>query len=86
MSNIENFRSSGSPSPEQERIIIAALEKLLLDEKRQQSKWKTASRAQALGVGAADLRSGTVDAWGASKTVGWQGQGPQDLRGRGDAK
>lgn len=86
MSQIESFRISGSPDPHQEKVIIAALEKMLRDEVRAQSRWKTAARAEALGLGAGDLRSKGGEVWRASQTSRWQRGGPQDLRGRGDAK
>lgn len=77
----------GSPTPEQERMVLAALEAMEVMERlrARPSAWKLAGRAVALRVGASDIRRRMPE--GSLRAVlPWSGATPSDLRGRGDAK
>lgn len=82
------FRIEGSPTPGEEGAVLAALERVLRgeEERRRPSAWRLAGRAASARVGLAEMRQRLPGAWGLSHRLPWTGEGPQDLRGRGDAK
>lgn len=89
MSEIEGLRISGSPTPEEERIILAALEKMLReeDQARRPSAWRTAGRAFGTRNGILDYRGRMAGhAWTHSSSLPWTGQMYNGRQGRGDAR
>lgn len=88
MSEFEARSISGSPKPEEERLILIAIENLIREEanRARPSAWKLHSRASGLRLAASELRHRLPSHWSLPNDLGWQSQGPSDLRGRGDAK
>lgn len=83
------FRIEGSPTPEEEGAVLAALERVLRgeEERRRPSAWRLAGRAASAHVGLAEMRQRFGRSrWALTHRITWAGEGPQDLRGRGDAK
>lgn len=84
-----SFEISGSPTPEEEAAVVAAVERLLRDEDRRRkgSAWKMSGRS-------AGIRGGVIEArhrlgrrsWGLSERLPIGGPEPPYLSGRGDAK
>lgn len=88
MSGIDGHSISGSPTPDEERMILDAIENLIREEERRSrpSAWKLYGRASALRLAGSELRHRLPSRWSLSTDLGWQAEGPSDLRGRGDAK
>lgn len=84
-----DYSTSGNPTPEEERKILAAIERILRDEERRAtpSAWKMAGRS-------AGIRGGLVEArhklgsrsWRLTTRIPIGGREPPYLKGRGEAK
>lgn len=85
---------SGSPTPEEEAAIRAAILKLWRDERAEAaragaaSRWTVAARAAATGNGVADLRrrAGGASAWRLSLRLAGVGLLCARRTGRGDSR
>ena len=85
---------SGSPTPEEEEAIRAAILKLWREERAEvtraasASRWAIAARAEATRNGVGDLRrqAGGAGAWKLSQRVAGFGLLSADRTGRGDSK
>jgi hypothetical protein len=73
-------------SPEEERVIIAALERILGAERVRPSAWALAGRAAALRLGALQVRRDGQHPWRLRGRVPFARAGTPPLVGRGDAK
>lgn len=72
-------------TPEEERIVLAALEHALGNRRPGPSRWVLAGRVENLRAGAFQARRYTDSPW--SLRVGpWARRSTGSLRGRGDAK
>jgi hypothetical protein len=72
-------------TPEEERIVLAALEHALGSRRAGPSRWVLAGRVENLRAGAFQARRYTDRSW--SLRVGpWARRSTGSLRGRGDAK
>ncbi len=80
----------GDPTKEEERAIVAALERLVEEERRRSasSLWKRAGRAQGRRLGMSDYRDrfSAEDAWRLSTRFPFGGREYPGLIGRGDAR
>ena len=73
-------------SPEEERAVIAALERVLGAGRERPSPWVMAGRTQALGMGSLQVRRDAERPWSLSTSVPFARAGTPPLLGRGDAK
>jgi hypothetical protein len=73
-------------SPEEERAVIAALERVLAAGRERPSPWVMAGRAQALGMGFLQVRRDAEHPWALRGPVPFARAGTPPLLGRGDAK
>lgn len=86
---VERYEIRGSPTPEEESLILRALETMLREERlaRRPSAWKLTGRALATRNGILGYRtrlSGT--GWTHSSALPWAGRQANGRHGRGDAK
>jgi hypothetical protein len=75
-----------SLSPEEERAVLAALERVLGAGRERPSPWVLAGRAQALGMGSLQVRRDGGRPWSFRAPVPFARVGTPPLVGRGDAK
>jgi hypothetical protein len=73
-------------SPQEERAVIAALERSFRAPHGRRSQWVLAGRAEALGMGALQVRRQTDRPWTLRVNVPFARRGTPPLAGRGDAK
>ncbi len=89
MSEIGDYSIQGTPTPTEEALVLAALERMLREEaeRARPSRWKLAGRAASLRVGVTELRHRFgSETWGASRTLSWSGESTLDFHGRGDSR
>ena len=72
-------------TPEQERAVLAALERALEDRDRKPAAWTVGGRADALGLGALHLRH-QARGWTLRGHAPFARRGTSPLVGRGDAR
>lgn len=81
------FRIEGSPTPEEEAAVIAALERLLVAEDRERrrpSAWKLAGRPDSTRMGPAGLRTTLGERpWALADRPAWAGRAWGHLRDGG---
>jgi hypothetical protein len=73
-------------SPDEERAVIAALERLLDVGRGRPSAWVSAGRTEALRLGGLQVRRQSDGAWRLRGRTSFARGAPPDLAGRGDAK
>ena len=73
-------------TPEEERAVIAALERALGTTAQRPSPWILAGRAEAVRQGAVQVRRDSAEPWGFRGRVPFVRPGTPPLHGRGDAK
>jgi hypothetical protein len=73
-------------SPEEERAVIAALERVLGADRPRPSAWALAGRAEALRLGGLQARRHGERPWLLRGRIPFARGGPPPLAGRGDAK
>jgi hypothetical protein len=73
-------------SPEEQRAVIAALERILGADRARPSAWALAGRAEALRLGALQVRREGDRPWRFRGRVPFARPGTPPLVGRGDAK
>jgi hypothetical protein len=73
-------------TPEEERVVLAALERALGAPRRSLSGWALAGRSEALRMGALQLRRHAERPWTFRGSVPFARRGTPHLLGRGDAK
>jgi hypothetical protein len=73
-------------SAEEERAIVAALDEYFGAGAVRLDPWALAGRAQALGLGALQVRHRSVRPWGWSGTTLFTRRGTEPASGRGDAR
>ena len=73
-------------SPEEERAVIEALEAILGPRRGRPSPWALAGRAEALRMGALQVRRDAGRPWTFRAGVAFARGGTPPLLGRGDAK
>lgn len=86
---IEFHEIEGNPTPEEEAVLLAALEAMLRKERQAlaPSAWKLAGRADAARGGILDVRSRLArPMWPLSARLAWKGQPHQCRHGRGDSR
>jgi hypothetical protein len=71
--------------PDQERAVIAALERAFASTAERLSPWVLAGRAEALGHGAVQVRRDVERPWTFRGRVPFARPGTPPFRGRGDA-
>jgi hypothetical protein len=73
-------------SPEEERAVLAALERAFGTSRAKASAWAMAGRVEALGLGALQARRHAQGSWALRGSVPFASRGAPRLLGRGDAK
>jgi hypothetical protein len=73
-------------SPDEERAVIAALERLLDPSRDRPSPWTSAGRSEALRLGGLQVRGHGQDTWRLRGRTPFTRGAPPTLAGRGDAK
>jgi hypothetical protein len=73
-------------SPEEERAVLAALERAFGASRAKPSAWAMAGRVEGLRLGALQGRRHVEGSWGLRGSVRFASRGTPPLRGRGDAK
>lgn len=73
-------------TPEEERIALAALEEAFRAGRQGLSPWTLAGRAEALRLGALQIRRDTETPWTFRGNVPFSRRGTPHLGGRGDAR
>jgi hypothetical protein len=73
-------------SPEEERAVIAALERLLASGQERPSAWSSAGRTESLRLGGLQVRAHGHGAWRLRGRTPFARGAPPTLAGRGDAK
>lgn len=89
MNEDRSFHIEGSPTPEEEKAVLQAVELMLRQEedRQQSSAWKYAGRGGGRRLGITELRHRLrARAWQLSGRFSWSSQAPDDFRGRGEAK
>ncbi len=72
-------------APEEERLVITALERYFVKESPHPNPWVLAGRLDATGWGALQGRRYMEQAWGWTQRHAFARPGVPTLRGRGDA-
>jgi hypothetical protein len=72
-------------SPQEERAIIAALERYFAESDRRPNPWALAGRIEACREGALQARRFLRDPWGASTRGAFARYGTEPILGRGDS-
>jgi hypothetical protein len=72
-------------SAEEERAIVAALDGYFGAGTVRPDPWTLAGRAEALGLGALQVRHQSVRAWGGEGSLSYTRRGTEPVSGRGDA-
>jgi hypothetical protein len=64
MSEIDHYHIKGSPTPEEEAAVMAALERIVRDERERArpSAWRLAGRTGSLRLGLTEMRDRLGDA------------------------
>ncbi len=86
MEGESRFRLPEGLCPEEERTIITALERYLVQESPHPSPWVLAGRMHATGLGAVQGRRYMEGAWGATARHPFARPGVPPMHGRGDAR
>lgn len=73
-------------SPEEERIVIAAIERMLELDRPHLAPWVVAGRGENLRIGALHIRHQAADPWTSRAPLPFAPGGTQPLSGRGDAR
>jgi hypothetical protein len=73
-------------SPEEERAVLAALERAFRTSRGKSSVWAMAGRVEALRLGALQARRQAEGSWALRGGVPFASRGTPRLLGRGDAK
>lgn len=73
-------------SPEEERVVLAAIERMLELERPHLAPWSLAGRAENLRIGRLHIRHQAADAWTSHAPLSFAPGGTQPLPGRGDAR
>ena len=73
-------------TPEEERAVLAALERALEATHQRPAAWAIAGRVESLGMGALQVRRSVDRAWGYRGHVAFARRGTTPLVGRGDAR
>jgi hypothetical protein len=73
-------------TPEEERLVLAALEKAFQAGQPRLSPWSLAGRAEALGLGAIQVRRDADTSWTFRANLPFARRGTPPLGGRGDAR
>ncbi len=73
-------------TPEEERAVIAALERTLASVRDRPAPWVLAGRAEALRMGGLQVRRDAERPWTFRGHVPFARRGTPPLHGRGDAK
>lgn len=73
-------------SPEEERLVVAALEEALRASRPGVSPWALAGRAEALRLGSLQVRRDAESPWNFRGHVPFARRGTPTLSGRGDAR
>jgi hypothetical protein len=79
------FELPANLSPEEERAVLAALERVLGSSRGRPSPWAVAGRVEALRLGALQARR-EAGGWPSRGQVPFVRRGTPPLIGRGDAK
>lgn len=72
--------------PEEEKALIAALERYFADDSEQPDPWATAGRIENLRMGALQARDEIPGAWQAALRLPYARKDTPPLHGRGDAR
>lgn len=89
MSNIDDYHISGNPTPDEERAVLSAIEKIIREEEQRSipSSWKIAGRVAGMRGGFLEARHRLGGrSWRLSTRIPTGGREPPYLRGRGEAK
>ena len=86
MNDETRFELPHGLSREEERAILLALERYLLQESPQPDPWVMAGRLDATGYGVLQARRHMAVAWLAPTRAGFVRPGIPSLSGRGDAR
>lgn len=73
-------------TPEEERAIVATLDRYFGASEVRPSPWALAGRANALGLGALQIRFQSLRPWGETSLNPYTRLGVEPRQGRGDAK
>ncbi|HET6770606.1 MAG TPA: hypothetical protein VFH75_03080 [Actinomycetota bacterium] len=73
-------------SPDEERLVLAALEQAIRSSLPRLSPWTIAGRAEALRLGSLQIRRDTETPWTFRGNVPFARRGTPQLGGRGDAR
>jgi hypothetical protein len=73
-------------TPEEERAIAAALGRYLSQDGTRPDAWALAGRAEALGLGALQIRHQVDPPWGGTTRHAFTRRGTEPRVGRGDSK
>jgi hypothetical protein len=73
-------------TPEEERLVIAALETAVRAALPRTSPWSLAGRAEALRLGRLQVRRDTETSWTFRGHIPFSRRGTQPLGGRGDTR
>jgi hypothetical protein len=73
-------------TPEEERAIIAALDQYFGTSRVRPAAWALAGRAEALGLGALQIRFQSLRPWNDTRLKPYTRRGTEPRVGRGDAK
>jgi hypothetical protein len=73
-------------SPDEERAILAAMEQYFGKAKNRPSPWALAGRAEAIGLGALQIRYQSNWPWRETRLAPFTRRGSEPRTGRGDAK
>jgi hypothetical protein len=83
---VNRYELPDGVSPEEERAIIAALERHLEDRGARPNPWALAGRIEATGQGTLQARRRLRDPWRSAARAHFIRPGTESIRGRGDAK
>ena len=72
--------------PEEERAILAALDEYFGTASVRPDPWSLAGKAEALGLGALQIRNQSAQPWGETRLNHYTRRGIEARVGRGDAK
>ena len=80
------YRLPDDLDPDEERLVLAALERYLRPEAPRPSPWALAGRMDAAGHGSLQARRLMGAPWGATTRWAFSRRGASPLSGRGDAR
>ena len=81
-----SYELPGDLSAEEERAVLAALERALEATRQRPAAWAIAGRLESLRMGALQARRAVDRAWGYRGHVDFARRGTSRLVGRGDAR